>query len=67
VSWVWVLPACATLGAVVVVAVVLRNLATEARALQATLASWDHLAVAVGDLEHDAHRAGLALRQLTRR
>jgi hypothetical protein len=71
-SWLWLLPASAVLTAVGVTAVQLRRVADEATALQRSLARWDRMAVAVGDLEHDAYAAernlrGLRSRRLTRR
>lgn len=67
VDWIWVLPASAVLGAVVVSAAALRAVAVEARALQQSLAGWERMAVAVGDLEHEARQAERDLRRLVRR
>jgi hypothetical protein len=67
VSWLWLLPGFFTVSAVVVLGVGLRRVAAEASALRASLGAWDRLAVAMGDLEHDARRAELDLRRLTRR
>jgi hypothetical protein len=67
VSWLWVLPAFATLAAVVVLAYSLRRVGDEAQGLQVSLLQWERLAVAMGDLDHEARRAELDLRRLTRR
>jgi hypothetical protein len=67
VSWLWLLPALVTPGAVVVLAASLRHVRDEATALQASLSAWERLAVAMGDLDHEARRAELDLRRLTRR
>jgi hypothetical protein len=67
VSWLWLLPAFATLAAVVTLACLLRHVRDEATALQASLSAWERLAVAMGDLDHEARRAELDLRRLTRR
>ena len=66
-SWVWLLPAAAVFAAVVTSAVQLRRVADEAVALRTSLAEWDRMAVAIGDLEHDAHEAERNLQRLTRR
>jgi hypothetical protein len=67
VSWLWLLPAFAPLAAVVALACSLRHVRDEATALQASLSAWERLAVAMGDLDHEARRAELDLRRLTRR
>ena len=66
-AWVWVLPAFAVLGAVVVSAIVLSSVAREARSMQSSLDRWSRLAVAVDDLQHDARHAERNLRRLTHR
>ena len=66
-SWVWLLPAAAVIAAVVASAVQLRRVADEAVALRTSLAGWDRMAVAIGDLEHDAREAERNLQRLTRR
>jgi hypothetical protein len=67
VTWLWLLPAFATLGALVVLAAALRVVAAEAQALRHALAAWSRMAVAVHDLEHESRRAERALRRVTRR
>ena len=67
VSWLWLLPAFCTLGALAVLAAGLRRVAAEASALRSSLAAWDRLAVAMADLEHQANDVGRELRRVGRR
>lgn len=63
----WLLPASITLASVLVLAASLRRVAHEAQHLRRSLADWDRLAVATGDLAHEARAAERGLRRLTRR
>ena len=65
-SWIWVVPASAVLAAVVVSAIALRRVAVETRALQISLDAWGRMAVAVDDLQHEAHQVERNLRRLRR-
>jgi hypothetical protein len=67
VPWFWLLPACATLGAVVVFASVMRRVGDEARALRSSLVDWNRLTVAIADLEHEGRHAERDIRRLTSR
>jgi hypothetical protein len=67
VSWIWLVPAAAVLGAVVVSASALRRVAAEARDLQRALQRWERMAVSVDDLQHESRRVERNLRRLTRR
>lgn len=63
----WLLPASVTLASVLVLCASLRRVAHEARQLRQSLAACDRLAVAVGDLAHEARATELGLRRLTHR
>ena len=63
----WLLPAGFTLASVLVLSASLRRVAHEAQELRRSLAAWDRLSVAVGDLAHEARATERGLRRLTHR
>lgn len=65
--WIWVLPAVVVVAALVTMAVALRGVAREARALDESLATWSRMAVAAADLEHDAQAVERKLRRVAHR
>jgi hypothetical protein len=67
VSWLWILPTAVVLAGLGVLALGLRRVADEAVLLRASLRSWDRMAVAIGDLEHETRSVERDLRRLRRR
>jgi hypothetical protein len=55
------------MGAVVALAVSLRAVGTEARALRTSVGAWGRMAVAIADLEHESRRVERELRRVTHR
>jgi hypothetical protein len=67
VTWLWILPIAVVLIGLGVLTLGLRRVAAEAVLLRVSLRSWDRMAVAIGDLEHDTRSVERDLRRLRRR